>query len=214
MKKISLLSIVFIASVSLSQATTLITGSPNDNNVAGATLNVHTGSILVNFDNLTPFSTLASNALTSSGIQSIASTSSSNPLEVFPYSSQSAPNYVSTQSGTGGILITLASLTNNVGIGILESDGLSDTIEALGASNNVLASYTVTVPLSGKTPYNGYWALVDPTQDIKAFEIISSGQFGIDDLQFAPEPGNLLLIATGAIFLAVVCLRRKRFMSM
>ena len=214
MKKLFLLSTLSIAFVTLAQATTLVTGSPNDNNVAGATLTVHTGTTLVNFDNLTPLSTVASNALASFGVQSITSTSTSNPLEAFPFSSQSAPNYISTQSGTGGILISFTHPTNNVGIGILESDGVSDTIEALDASNNILGSFTVTVPTTGKTPYNGYWALVDPTQDIKSFEILSTGKFGIDDLQFAPEPANLFLAGAGVLFLAAfACWRRKGFMS-
>jgi hypothetical protein len=206
MKKRLLLASTVIAFTSLCRATTLTVATPNDAD-NGTTLSPKFG-ILINFDSLTPLSTLASNAYASAGVQSIASTQAANPLTVYPFSSQSAPNYVSTANFTGGLTVTLNNLTNIIGIGVSESDGAPLSLAALGATG--LGTFSVTVPLTGNTPFNAYYILQDPTSDIKSLQLIASGQFAVDDIQFAPEPVSFLLAGAGLLLLGCVNLRRRR----
>lgn len=208
MTKKLLVGSALFAIASFCNATTVTVGTPNDAD-NGTVLSPKFG-ILINFDNLTPFTTVASNAYASQGVSSIASNNSANPLTAFPFSSQSAPNYVSTASGTGGLTITFTNPTNVAGIGVLESDGGTVTLEALGASNNLLGSFNEVVPTTGNTAYNAYYILQDPTNDIKSFEVISTGTFAVDDLQFAPEPVTFVLGGSGLGLLALLRLRRRR----
>ena len=203
-----LLGSALLGIASLCNATTITVGTPNDAD-NGTKLSPQFG-ISINFDNLTPFSAVSSNAYASMGVQSLVSNSSSDPLYVYPYSSQSAPNYLSTQDGLGGLTITFTNLTNIVGIGVLESDGGTVTLEALGASGNMLGSFNEVVSSTGNTPYNAYYILQDPTNDIKSFEITSTGAFAVDDLQFAPEPTSFLLGGAGLGLLGLLRLRRRR----
>jgi len=211
MNKTSLLCAALAISACIGHAATITVALPNDNNYAGHSLSPRFGTY-INFDNLTPFSQVATNAYASVGVQSISSTSAGNPLFAYPYSSQTAPNYISTASSvTGGITITLNNLVNIIGIGVLESDGLPDTLQVLGASGNVLGSFTETVPMNGNTPFNAYYVLQDTNQDIKSLVISSAaGNFGVDDLQFAPEPLNLTLIAGGLVFLGLAGMRKSK----
>jgi hypothetical protein len=202
------LTTAVIAVASVCHATTLTVATPNDAD-NGTTLSPKFG-ILINFDNQTPFSTLASNAYASAGVQSIASTQSSNPLTVYPFSSQSAPNYVSTANFGGGMTVTLTNLTNIIGIGVSESDGSPLSLSALGATGNTLGTFNVTVPSGGNTPFNAYYILQDPTNDIKSLQLIAGGQFAVDDIQFAPEPVSFLLGGAGLLLLGLVNLRRRR----
>ena len=209
MKKKFFLTTALAFSACLCQATTLTVGSPNDNNYAGDTLSPRFGT-LINFDNLTPYTTVASNAYASLGVSSLTSNSASDPLYVYPYSSQSAPNFLSTEDGSGGLTITFANSVNVVGIGILAGDGNPEVLEALGATGNILGSYTETVSVSGKTPANAYYVISDTTSDIKSLMITSAaGTFGVDDLQFAPEPLNLALVGVGGLLLLGLARVRK-----
>ena len=208
MKRIFLIGTALFALVSLSQATTLVVGTPND--ADNGTVLAPRFGVLINFDDLTPFTSVASNAYASSGVQSITSTQATNPLLVYPFSSQSAPNYVSTTNQFGGLTVTLNSLTNILGIGVLESDGSPLSIAALGATGNTLGIFSVTVPTTGNTPYNAYYILEDATNDIKSLQLISGGQFGVDDLQFAPEPISFALAGAGLALLGLARARRKR----
>jgi hypothetical protein len=209
MKNTLLLTAGLAISACLCQATTLTIGSPNDNNYAGDTLSSAFG-MLINFDNLTPFSTVASNAYAAQGIASLTSSSTADPLTVYPYSSQSAPNYLSTQDGYGAITITFTNPVSIVGIGVLESDGDSDVLTATNASGTVLATYGETVPLIGATAFNAYYVIRDTTSDIKSLTISSAaGNFGVDDLQFAPEPLNFALVGGGLGLLALLRSHKK-----
>ncbi|MBV8895710.1 MAG: hypothetical protein JO051_04295 [Acidobacteriaceae bacterium] len=208
MKRIFLIGTALFALVSLSQATTLVVGTPND--ADNGTVLAPRFGVLINFDDLTPFTSVASNAYASSGVQSITSTQATNPLLVYPFSSQSAPNYVSTTNQFGGLTVTLYSPTNIMGIGVLESDGSPLSIAALGATGNTLGIFSVTVPTTGNTPYNAYYILEDPTNDIKSLQLISGGQFGVDDLQFAPEPISFALAGAGLVVLGLARARRKK----
>jgi hypothetical protein len=114
---------------------------------------------------------------------------------------------------TGGITITFSNSVNIVGIGVQESDGLPDTLTALGTGGNVLASFTETIPGAGQspTPFVAYYVINDTTADIRSLVISSAaGNFGVDDLQFAPEPLNLTLVAGGLLFLGLVGARKMK----
>ncbi len=213
MNKTLFLTTALAISACLCHATTLTVASPNDNNYAGDNLSPRFGTY-INFDNLTPFSQVATDTYAAQGVQSISS-NTSNPLFAYPYSSQSAPNYLSTALAlTGGLTIALDRTVNIIGIGILESDGFSDTLKALGATGNVLGSYSVTVPGTGNTPFNAYYVISDTTEDIKSLVISSAnGSFGVDDLQFAPEPLNVALVAVGGLLLLGLARIRKHWGS-
>ncbi len=209
MKKTLLLNATLIVSACFCQGATLTVGSPNFNPLTGVTLSPTFGAS-INFDNLPAFGTVAANAYAAKGVQSITSNTANDPLIAYPFSLQSAPNELTTSSGeaggiTGGITITFSSPVNIVGIGVRESDGQPDTLTVLGASGNVLATFTETVPGSSPTPFNAYYIINDTTNDIRSLAISSAtGNFGVDDLQFAPEPLNLLLVAGGLLFLGLV----------
>ncbi len=210
MKKMFFLSGALAISACICQATTITVASANDNNYAGDKLSPRFG-VYVNFDSLTPFTQVAPNAYASVGVQSISSNTANNPLFAYPYSSQSAPNYLSTASAvTGGITITLTNLVDIIGIGVSESDGAADTITAEGAAGNVLGTYTETVPIDGRTPFNAYYVIRDTGVDIKSLVISSgSGNFGVDDLQFAPEPLSLALAGGGLLLVVLARMRKK-----
>jgi len=217
MKKRLLLSAALMVSACFCQGATLTIGSPNFNPLNGVTLSPSFGTY-IDFDNLAEFGTVAANAYAARGVQSITSNTANNPLIAYPFSFQSAPNELTTSSGvaggvTGGITFTFNNPVNVVGIGVEESDGLPDTLTVLGASGNVVASFTETVPLSSPTPFNAYYVISDTTNDIRSLVISSAaGNFGADDLQFAavPEPSDLTLVAGGLLLLALVRGRKMK----
>ncbi len=217
MKKTLLLNAALMVSACFCQGATLTVGSPSFNPLNDVNLSPTFGTY-INFDNLAEFGTVAANAYAARGVQSITSNTANNPLVAYPFSFQSAPNELTTSSGvaggaTGGITITFSNLVNIVGIGVEESDGLPDTLTVLGASGNVLASFTETVALSSPTPFNAYYVISDTTNDIRSLVISSAaGNFGVDDLQFAsvPEPLNLTMVAGGLLLLGLVKARKMK----
>ncbi len=215
MKKTLLLNAALIISACFCQGATLTLGSPNFNPLTGVTLSPRFGTY-INFDNLLPFSTVGANAYAARGVQSITSNTANDPLIANPLSPQSAPNLLETASAvaggaTGGITFTFNRLVNIVGIGVNETDGLPDTLTLLGASGNVLASFTQTVAASSPTQFNAYYVITDTTEDIRSLVISSAaGNFGVDDLQFAPEPLNLTLVAGGLLLLGLFKARKMK----
>lgn len=184
----------------LASASTITTGTPN---FFGAGLSPTFGT-LVNFDSLTPMSTVSSGAFTSVGIQSIVNNPGTVPLIALPFSQQSPPNELSTgvaDNYAGDITITFGGLSNEVGVGIAEDGTTPTTLTVLGTSGNVLGSFVETVP---STTFNAYYVISDPTFDINALEINASQNLAIDDVQFTlvPEPASLLLAAVGLTLLA------------
>ncbi len=215
MKKTFLLNAALMASACFCSGATLTVGSPNFNALTGVTLSPTFGTY-INFDNLPAFGMVAADAYARQGVQSITSNTVNDPLTAYPFSLQSAPNELTTLSGqsggiTGGITITFSNLVNIVGIGVFESDGLPDTLTVSGPSGNMLASFTETVPSSSPTPFNAYYVISDTTNDIRSLTISSAaGNFGVDDLQFAPEPLNLTLVGGGLLFLGLLRARQMK----
>lgn len=218
MKRTILLCNALLAcSLFASASTTLVTGTPGD-----AQLSTPTGPSLsfgpiINFDSLTPNTALSSSQYASQGITSI---SSPDGLTVLPYSNQSFPNYIfdNGANGTANISITLGTGTNEIGIGIADSDPVSITLQALGLNGSVLGSaFSVTIPTNTSNPFNGYYAITDTGYMIGGLEILqSSGNasysgLAVDDLQVAPtpEPASFVLAGAGLLAFAFTRLRKK-----
>jgi len=189
----------------------LITGTPADAYTlpnTGASPNLH--GILVNFDNLTPFATYST--YTSGGV----SISSPDGLMVLPYSSQSAPNelFDDSAAGSANLTIGLTQGATAIGVGIADSDAVTITLQALNSGGTAFGpAFNLTIPETGANPGNGYYVVEDTTADIYGLRItqpLSNANYSglaIDDVQVAPEPSTLMLLAAGA---AVFGARRLR----
>lgn len=132
-----------------------------------------------------------------------------------PYSGQSQPNYIGPLDFSNiDILITLAQPTSEIGLGLLAGSSNNFILRALGASNNVIGSYSVTVPADGVSAFNAYYAIQDTAATIKSLEVIGNG--GIDDLQFlsasasAPEPASFALLGAGLVAVGVLSNRKRK----
>lgn len=190
----------------LAMADTITVGTPNS---YGTGLSPTFGT-LVNFDSLTPLSTVASNAFAANGISSIVNNPGTSPLIALPYSQQSEPIEIGTDSSdnyAGDITITFAQNVSEVGIGIAEDGSTQTTLTAYDAIGNVLGNFNETV---SDSTFNGYYVISDPNNSIKSLEINASQNLAIDDVQFAsvPEPASIALSAAGLLFVA--SLRRRK----
>ena len=199
-----------------SASPTLISGTPN---YFGAGLTPAFGH-LINFDDLATevgnaggFWQLPAVQYAPQGVASITNSPSATPLYAALFSQQSGPVYLTTGPNdkyAGDITIKLSSLVNAIGIGVSSDNSTPVILKALGATGNVLASFTVTTSSMSSTPANGYWAIRDSSSDLKGIEIISAKNLGIDDLQFAPEPSGFSMLVAGAALAGLALLRRKR----
>lgn len=195
---------------------TLITGTPGNSQLAtptGPSLNF---GAIINFDSLTPNTALNPAQFAAQGVTSI---SSPDGLTVVPYSTQSFPNEV-FDNGAGGVAdisIKLATGTNEIGIGIADSDPVSITLQALGLNGAALGSaFSVTVPTNTINPYNGYYAISDTGYLIGGLQILQTSAnanysgLAIDDLQVAPTPEPASFVLAGAGLLAGAFMRFRR----
>jgi hypothetical protein len=200
----------------LGSAATLLTGTPNssDNSTGTPTGLSPTFGTLVNFDGLTPLSTLSASAFTAQGVTSISATNGTVALAAVPYSGQSQPNYIGPLDFSNiDITITLAQSTSEIGVGLLAGSSNNFTLRALGTSSNVVATYSVTVPSTGVSAFNAYYAIQDTAATIRSLEIVGNG--GIDDLQFlsanasAPEPASFALLGGGLVGVGALAFKRR-----
>jgi hypothetical protein len=174
---------------------TITVGTPNS---FGFGLSPTFGT-LINFDDQTPFATVASDAYSAEGVESVANSDPSDPLIAALFSQQSEPIYLTTADNVADIDITFASATDEVGIGLLNDGVTPATLTVYDAAGDSLGSFVETAPL------NGYYVISDTSDDIKSFSI-GSQAVGIDDLQFAPtpEPGSISFAAVGLAIAAGV----------
>ncbi len=200
----------------LSPAATLIIGSPNssDNTTGTPTGLSPTFGTLLNFDELTPNSPLSASSYAASGVTSITAINGTTAPAVVPYSGQSQPNYIGALDFSNiDILITLTQPTSGIGVGLLAGSSNNFTLRALGGSNNLLGSYSVTVPSNGLSAFNAYYVITDTAATIKTLEIAGNG--GIDDVQFLsgsasiPEPASFALLGAGLVGVGVCSMKRK-----
>jgi hypothetical protein len=195
----------------------LIVGTPGDAMLSRPTVPSPALGQLINFDNLTAFTTFAPSTFASQGV----TISSPDGLVVFPFSTQSGPNelFDDSSDGSANITIDLELGVTAIGIGIADSDPVSITLQALAANGSDLGP-AFTVPLSttesAVNTGNGYYVLEDNTSDIFGLQITqpdgNAADFSglaIDDLQTTPEPSGILLLSLGAAMILVSFRLRK-----
>ena len=212
----SLYSVFFLVSSVAIAAPVLSPGNPN---YLGEGLTPTFGT-LINFDDLasevsnSPAGSIALSAAqyAARGVTTISNAGAQLNAAVF--SQQSAPVYLTTgaaDSYAGNITVTLAEVTNQIGIGILSDSITPVTLNALGAQGNVLASFQVLTSVAGNTPNNGYWSFHDSNWDVKGLQIVSGANLGVDDLEFAPvpEPARLTLMGAGVLLILFGIVRRR-----
>ncbi len=173
---------------------------------------------LISFDELTPNTFLNPAQYASLGVASI---NSPDALIVLPYSTQSGPNEIfdSSVNGTADISVRLISGVGAVSVGIADSDPVTITMQALNSTGNTFGTaFTINVATTGdpNNPGNGYYLLTDSSPDIYGFvlmQTVGNGSYSglaIDDLQIAPEPAGIALLALGGVVVATLKLRRKQ----
>jgi len=165
---------------------------------------------LINFDDGTTGTNLASNRYVGQGVTSIEN--KLGPSLGFYGSSQSQPNYIGTgfpNNWNADILVAFATPQAAVGIGIAGPTTL--TFELLAADMSVLESYNLST-----TPTNTYYYINRLTNDASFLRV--AGNFvAIDDLQFdtktvrpsVPEPATWAMML-GGFGLAGATMRRRR----
>lgn len=198
------------AAVALHAAPTLTIGTPGNSNLATPSLPTSVGAML-NFDALTPGTSFNPDTYSSMGV----SISSPDGLTVQPYSDMSAPNYLvdNGANGTADISIKTTTAWQHIGVGIADSDLVSIQIQALNAQGNPFGSVfqVMTDPDSG----NGYFIINDTSSDLFGIRILQKtanpdfSGLAIDDVQFAPEPTSVAMLACGGLLLAGLGLRKR-----
>jgi hypothetical protein len=207
--------------VSANASPTLATGTPgNSYNSPPTGVSPRFGT-LFDFDALTPMSTFNPATYAAQGVN----ISSPDGLVVYPYSTQSGPNELFDNSANGSANISIKTFgTEEIGVGIADSDitagGVPVTVylQALNASGVGFGSlFTVTLPVDGSNPGNGYFMISDTSYDIYGLQItqpvgsVNYSGLAIDDLQVAPtpEPSTFALLGTLSLLAGAARLRRR-----
>jgi hypothetical protein len=217
--KILLLMPYFLIALNARAEPVLGVGTPANSFLATPSAASPTFGTLINFDDLTPNSMLSSGQYSSKFITSFSSPST---LSIIPFSTQSGPNelFVNSGSGSANLSIQLANGTNQVGIGIADSDPVTITLQALNASGAAFGSaFSINLSTMGDpaNPGNGYFTLTDSTADIFGLRIMqtaSSPNFSglaVDDVQFtpAPEPNSIALLSIAALAVSAIKSRKR-----
>ena len=209
-KRLLIASFLLAAAVFANATPTLVTGTPGWAGSSPATPpSPIIGTTLINFDNLTPYTTYAS-SVTLHGV----TFSSPDGLAVLPFSTQSGPNYLydTSSDGSANLSITTSFGTKGIGVGIADSDGIPVTLEALGINGTDLGTFQVSLPTDGYNAFNGYYVIEDSTADIYGITITQGGGGGglaIDDVQVAPEPASLSMLFAGIAGLGAFRFRKR-----
>ncbi len=218
MKKITIFAASLMFTAFLAQAVTMTPGTPENGASASSTGPTPLFGTRFSFDSLTPNTTFSPATYAAQGVSSI---SSPDGLVVSPFSTQSGPNelFDNSADGSASITITLGVGTDEMGIGIADSDGAPITLEALTSTGTVLgSSFSITLPSSTVNPFNGYFVLSDPGYDIFGLKILhpagnaNYSGLAIDDLQVnpVPEPTTLAMLAAGAAVVGAFRARARR----
>ena len=211
-----ILGSIFFAAVGAYAAPAITNGTPGNSYLSVPSGPSPSFGTLYSFDALTPNSMFNSAQYSAQGV----TISSPDGLMVLPDSSQSSPNYLFDNSANGSANIKIATgATNQLGIGLADSDGVAITLQALNASGTGFGSlFSVTLPAAGLNPFNGYFVISDAAADIYGMQILQTtgnanfAGLGIDDLQVAstatPEPASVALLGAGVVLIAMTRLRK------
>ena len=210
-----ILSSIALAAVSAHSAPIIATGTPGNAYLATPTGPSPSFGTLFNFDGLTADSTFNPSDYAAQGV----TISSPDGLVVYPYSTQSGPNELFDNSAAGSANIKIKTFgTQEIGIGIADSDPVTITLQALNAAGTGFGSiFSVTIPSAGSNPGNGYFTISDTHYDIYGLQILEKtgnvnySGLAIDDLQVAPtpEPATLALFGAGACLAGIIRLRKR-----
>lgn len=196
----------------------LVIGTPGDDLLSTPTgPSPNLNGLLLTFSSLTDGATYTTS---SPLIQDGVTISSPDGLSVEPFSTQSNPNFLVDDSslGTANITIGLPFGTSGIGVGIADSDSPANIeLQALGSGGVDLGPpFGVTIPETTVNPGNGYFAVEDNTADIFGLQITQSDAsafnsgLAIADVQVAPEPSTLPLVAAAIMAIIGISLLRKR----
>jgi hypothetical protein len=188
--------------------------------------------IFLNFASLTPCGTYPACPATFTTYSADGVTiSSADGFSVLPYSTQNPatpPNELldDGSNGTADTTITTDFGTTAIGVGITDSDddpasgnpvsiylqpfGIGGTSDPLGLA------FDITIPPDSLGNSDGYFAVEDSTPDIYGLEItqpLGNADFSglaITDVQVAPEPASLPLMAGALLAMAGLVWRRRK----
>jgi len=199
------------------------TGTPADDSSSPntpASPNLH--GVLVNFDSLAScedFPPDSSCTNYSGNTFSGVTFSSPDGLYAIPFSPETAPNelFDNSAEGSASITVTTSVGQNAFGVGIVDGDAVTITLQALGLGDTPLGpADVITVPETGGNPGTGYYYVEDLNPELYGFTItqsVSNSNFSglaIDDVQAAtPEPSTFLLLSAGAAIFGVRRLRKR-----
>jgi|GEM_PF-2359836 len=210
-----LLTSAVLAAACLDAAPSLTVGTPGNSYLASPTGPNPGFGALYNFDALTAGSTFSASTYAAQGV----TISSPDSLLVEPYSTQSGPNELFDNSAAGSANISITtSGTNEIGIGIADSDAVTVTLQALNNKGAGFGSiFSLAIPAGGSNPGNGYFVISDTGFDIYGLQILqtagsaSYSGLAIDDLQVAPtpEPAAIALFGVGALLLGASQFRKR-----
>jgi hypothetical protein len=126
--------------------------------------------------------------------------------------------YDTSSNGTANLTLQLTSGTNEIGVGVADSDGVTITLQALTASGATFGSiFTENLKTTADVNGDSYFVIADTAYDIYGFKILETvgnsnySGLAIGDVEVAPtpEPAAFALLGTGLAILGGLRLRKK-----